>query len=103
MRISALDVNKIQAALKHRPNKLNLSLAEDDAFVKEEKESQYGEDIKVVNHLTRQQVNLSPKDEDTIIALRQSGMSMAAIAKEYGCHYQTVKKILRVRETRDKN
>jgi DNA-directed RNA polymerase specialized sigma24 family protein len=41
---------------------------------------------------------LTPVEQDEVVAKYESGMTMTAIADEYGCHYTTVGRLLRARK-----
>jgi len=99
VRISALDLNNVRAALKHRPIKLTLSLADNGVFVKEELKCPYGEDVKMVQEIAHRQTRLSSAEKDEVVGKYESGMTMMAIAEIYGCHYTTIGSILRKRNT----
>jgi len=59
------------------------------------KEHPFGEDVKMVSRITKEQKLLTPAEKDELVIKYQSGMTMAAIADIYGCHYTTVGRILR--------
>ena len=60
-------------------------------------EHPYGEDTKVVDQLRVRGVILSEAEHAEAENMYRNGMSMAAIARLYGCHYTTIGRILRRR------
>ena len=57
----------------------------------------YGKDTKVVDQLRVRGVILSEAEQAEAENMYRKGMSMAAIARLYGCHYTTIGRILRKR------
>lgn len=99
MRISRLDLNNIKTALVCRSVALADSV-EGKSFVDNpSKISPFGEDTKKINQRTLKPVLLSPVEQTEVVAKYESGMSMTAIADQYGCHYTTIGRILRRRGT----
>ena len=95
LRISAPYLNNsIKTALTYRNAILNDSISGKGEFVKEKEESPYGEDTKMVRKITQKQRYFTDAEKDHVVKKYQSGMSMAAIARVYGCYYTTVRKVL---------
>ena len=96
MRISGRNLKNIQTALSHRSAILENSLKDGGVFVKIKKEEYpYGENVKMVRKHKMSLVLLKPTEKDEVVTKYESGMTMAAIADEYGCHYTTVGRLLR--------
>jgi len=84
------------ALLCHR--KLLKKLASDDPIdTKPIRENLYGDDVKMISKRTLSNRLLSSTERDEVVEKYKSGINMTAIAKEYGCHYTTVGRILRRR------
>lgn len=60
-------------------------------------ERPFGEDVKMVCKHKLKCKLLTPTEQDDVVAKYESGMTMTAIADEYGCHYTTVGRLLRKR------
>ena len=95
MRLSVLDLNNVKTALSHRSAILNNILADESPVFNSETPNLYGEDVKMVRKRTLKHVLLTPAEKDEVVVKYESGMTMTAIANEYGCHYTTVGGILR--------
>ena len=61
------------------------------------RENLYGGSVKMISKHTLNNRLLSSAERDEVVEKYKSGMNMTAIAKEYGCHYTTVGRILRRR------
>ena len=95
VRVSTLNLNNLKTALVHRSAILVNILTDERVIVNSCDENPFGEDVKMVRKITQKQKYLT-HDEKAEIALKyQNGMSMTAIAGEYGCHYTTVGRVLR--------
>jgi hypothetical protein len=88
--------NSIKTVLRYRTAILNNSIREKGDFVKPEV-NLYGEDVKMVRTITQKQKYFTDTEKDDVVVKYESGMSMAAIAKEYKCYPTTVRKVLRQR------
>ena len=94
MRTSAHHLNKVRVALRHRSAILERSdLAENRPI----RENLYGEDVKIVSELKLNPRWLTSAEKDEAVAKYAQGMTMTAIAADYGCHYTTVGVALRQR------
>lgn len=49
----------------------------------------------MISEIVQRQVILTPVEKDEVVKKYLSGMSMSAIADQYGCHYTTIGRILR--------
>ena len=95
MRISGLDLNNVKAALAHRSAILENPIKSEDVTANAGKTCPFGEDVKMVRKITQKQKILTSAEKDEMVPKYESGMTMTAIADQYGCHYTTVGKILR--------
>ena len=99
MRISTPDLNHVKTALTYRSVILKKIIMGEADIVKTSKASKeecpYGVDIRMVRKITKEQKLLTSAEKDELVAKYNTGMSMAAIAAIYGCHYTTVGRILR--------
>lgn len=96
MRISGLYLKNIHTALAHR-----IAILERNSGVAVEidppdkKENIWGEGVKVVTERKLKPKLLTPAQKDELAEKYVEGMSMCALAREYGCHNTTVSRILR--------
>ena len=95
MRVSRLNLNNLKAALAHRSAILENIISDERAFVNTENSYPFGEDVKMVRKIKQKQIILTPAEKDEIAPKYESGLTMTAIANQYGCHYTTVGRILR--------
>jgi len=98
VRISTLDTNNIKTALAQRYVILKDIINDETALVNPEEKYPFGVDVKMVREITQRQKILTPAEKDEVVAKYASGMNMTAIAEQCGCHYVTVKRLLRKRE-----
>lgn len=85
--------------MTYRAKLLKKSLKNSAAGSKSHKEEQpFGEEVKMVRRHKFKCRLLTPAEQDEVVAKYEGGMTMAAIADEYGCHYTTVGRLLRARE-----
>jgi len=104
MRLSGRNLNRIRTALTHRNAILNDISSGDESPAKDEsKDCPLGEDIKIVRQHTLKSKLLTSAEKDEVVVKYKCGMTMAAIADEYGCHYTTIGRSLRQKgvEVRD--
>jgi hypothetical protein len=98
VRISTLDLNNVKTALSHRAAILKDSLRDGEAPVNAgTDESPFGEGVKMVRKITQKQRPLTPAEKDEVVTKYKVGMTMVAIADDYGCNYTTVGRLLRRR------
>lgn len=100
LRISAPYLNKsLEKALGYRAKILaNNPNGSNDLATSDKNESPFGEGVKMVrNHKLKCKL-LTPAEQDEAVTKYESGMTMTAIADQYGCHYTTVGRLLRQRE-----
>ena len=97
VRLTGLDLNNIKAALAQRATLLKHSLGGEAPIVKDEEPNPYGENVRIAKSLRQRQIILTPAEKDEVVVKYQSGMTMSAIARIYGCHHTTIGKILRKR------
>ena len=101
MRITGRYLNHLKAALFQRSAILNnvvlsKSIVADGSKVNQIRENLYGEDVKIVRQHTLNLKLLTPTEKDEIVTKYKNGMTMTAIANQYGCHYTTVGRVLRI-------
>lgn len=98
LRISAPYLNNsLEKAVACRSKILKKSLKDDDAGKSQKDEHPFGEDVKMVRQHKLKCRLLTPTEQDEVVTKYKSGMTMTAIADEYGCHYTTVGRLLRAR------
>ena len=97
MRISALDLNNIKKAAMYRPNILERSINHAEAPVNSREEYPFGENVKMIHHITRRPKYFTSEEKDELILKYEKGTTMADLAKIYGCHNTTIGRILRKR------
>lgn len=96
MQISAPYLNNfLEKAVAYRTKILKNSLKNSSAGKSYKEEQPFGEDAKMVRQHKVKCRLLTPDEQDEVVAKYKSGMTMAAIADEYGCHYTTVGRLLR--------
>ena len=97
MRISAPYLNNsIKSALVHRNAILKDILKDESVFVKSKTdEHPFGEDVKMVRQHKLDLKLLTPAEKDEVVIKYENGMTMTAIANQYGCHYTTIGRLLR--------
>jgi len=96
VQLSGRNLNRIRTALTHR-NAILKDISSDDApsAKDESKDCPFGEDIKIVRQHTLKSKLLTSAEKDEVVVKYKCGMTMVAIADEYGCHYTTISRILR--------
>ena len=57
----------------------------------------FGEGAKMVRRHKLKSKHLTPTEQDEVVVKYESGMTMTAIANQYGCHYTTIGTLLRKR------
>lgn len=99
MRISAPYLNNsLEKAVAYRAKILKKSLKNSAASNKSHKDEQpFSEDVKMVQKHKFKCRLLTPTEQDEVEVKYESGMTMSAIADEYGCHYTTVSRLLKAR------
>ena len=96
MRLSGRNLNYIRTALTHRNAILKDILSSDEPLPKNESNDYpFGEDVKIIHQHKLNCKLLTPTEKDGVVTKYKCGMTMAAIADEYGCHYTTIGRILR--------
>ena len=58
----------------------------------------FGKNVKMIRSLTQRPVYLTANEKDEIATKYENGLTMSDLAREYGCHYTTVGRILRKKE-----
>jgi len=95
VRLSALDLNHIKTAVLHRQTIYEYN---NTALPGESNEEcLFGENAKIIHNLGKRPVCLTAEEKDELIIKYENGITMSALACEYGCHYTTVGRILRKR------
>lgn len=97
VRISTLNLNNVNAAISHRQSILEMHPREELTIDKTHVRYSIDEDAKTIHALTQRLKILTNDEKDELEAKYEGGMTMAALANEYGCHYTTVGRILRSR------
>jgi hypothetical protein len=98
VRLSGRNLNRIHTALAHRNAILKeLSSGNEPSLKDESNDCPFGEDVKIIRQHKLNCKLLTPTEKDGVVAKYKCGMTMAAIADEYGCHYTTVGRLLRKR------
>jgi len=87
----------VKTALKSHRKLLTHILQDVHIPVKPDKLNLYGEDVRIVEKLTKPNRMLTSIEKDEIVTKYESGLSMANVAKECGCHHTTVGRILKDR------
>jgi DNA-directed RNA polymerase specialized sigma24 family protein len=96
--LTGRNYSHIKTALSHRSAILGRSQEATGTCTKPAAEAHlYGEKVKMVREHKLSLKLLTPTEKDEAIAKYESGMSMAAVANIYGCHYTTVGRLLRAR------
>jgi DNA-directed RNA polymerase specialized sigma24 family protein len=92
------NLNHIKTALSHRSAILRRSQEAEDACTKPTAEAHlYDDDVKMVREHKLKLKLLTAAEKDEAIQKYQTGLSMAAVAKLYGCHYTTIGRLLRAK------
>lgn len=92
-----LNLKKVKAALACRASILERLERGELPIDKPEHKYPYDEDTKIVKKLRVKQKFFTKDEQAEVENLYRDGMTMAAIAKCYGCHYATISRILRRR------
>ena len=87
----------IKVALKCHEKLLKKLSSGEPIEARPSRENLYGDDVKMVSGLTLRMKVLTPEEKDEAVVKYESGMSMSAIARHYGCHQTTIGIILRSR------
>lgn len=95
MRVSTLNLKNVKSALAHRSAILKSNIQNAEGVVKNGKASPFSEDVRMISQRKLKMTLLTPTEKDELVPKYESGMSMMAIARMYGCHYTTVGRILR--------
>ena len=98
MRILAHDLNKVKTALAHRSAILERIKSADGTETNKPKpaeENIWGEGVKIVKKCKPNRKPFTQAEKEDFVDKYQTGMSMGAIAREYGCNHVTVGRILR--------
>jgi DNA invertase Pin-like site-specific DNA recombinase len=96
MRLSApLLNNSLKTVLRYRTAILKNSINRKEGFVKSGEENPYGDDVKIIHGIIQQQKYLTDAEKDGVAEKYEAGFNMSEIARIYGCHYTTVRKILK--------
>jgi len=98
LRITGRNLNHIKVALAHHSTIIDNILMDDGQIVKPSYENLYGENIKIIRQHKLKLKLLTLEEKDEIVVKYESGMTMTDIAKQYGCHYTTVGRLLRMGE-----
>ena len=88
-------LNNVKAAPAHRAGILDNNMREEKADAGEIYHTR--ECVKTVHKITQKQILLTPVEKNEVVTKYESGMSMTALAKLYGCHRTTVGRILKDR------
>jgi len=98
LRILAHDLNKVKAALSHRSAILErIKSADETETIKPKlaEENIWGEGVKIVRNCAPNRKPFTQAEKEEFVEKYQVGMSMGAIAREYGCSHVIVGRILR--------
>jgi len=96
VRLSALYLNNAQTAVLHRQA---ISARNGAALHIESNEvCPFGKNVKMIRNLTQRPVYLTANEKDEIAIKYENGLTMSDLAREYGCHYTTVGRLLRKKE-----
>ena len=98
MRLSALDLKKVNTALVHRSAIFEHTKSTDKTETiksSSTEENIWGEGVKIVRKCTPNHRPFTQAEKDDFVEKYQAGMSMGAIAREYDCNHSTVGRILR--------
>jgi hypothetical protein len=93
------NLNHIKTALAHRSAILRRTQEAEDACTKPTAEAHLYDDVKMVREHKLKSKLLTAAEKDEAVAKYESGLSMASVAKLYGCHYTTIGRLLRARGT----
>ena len=100
VRISGRNLNRIHTTLAHRKAILkNISSDKEKEHLAEEKPNDcpFDEDAKIIRQHKLNCKLLTPAEKGEVLAKYKCGMTMMAIADQYGCHYTTIGRLLRQR------
>jgi len=104
VRITGRYLNHIKSALAQRSTILNKSLTDSKEAVKAEQVNLFGDEVKIVRQHKLNLKLLTDTGKDEVVEKYEAGMTMTAIANQYGCHRCTIGRLLRQRgvEIREK-
>jgi DNA-directed RNA polymerase specialized sigma24 family protein len=95
MQITGRYLNHLQTAVAYKKALLNGIISGKPEFaVPNQDENFYGEDVKVVGKIAQKQKYLTPPEKDEVVEKYADGLTIKEIAKIYGCHRSTVRRIL---------
>jgi hypothetical protein len=99
MRLTGRNLNHIEVALSHRSAILRRSQDSENTCTKPTAKAHlYDDDVKMVREHKLASKLMTPTEKDEAVRKYESGMSMSAVADEYGCHYTTVGRLLKIRK-----
>lgn len=97
MPLLTLNLKKVKAALACRASILERLDRGELPIDKPGNKYPYDADTKFANKITQKQKILTESQRTEAVKMYCKGMSMAAIADNFGCHYTTIRRILRQR------
>jgi len=96
VRISTLDLNKVDTAVAYRTQIRERDFNNDTIFSTSENSLHNTcEDSKIISKISHKQTHLTPAEKDELVAKYKNGITMRALAELYGCHHTTVRRILK--------
>jgi len=102
LRISTLDLNKVNAAVAYRTqirerdftNAITSSTSDNSLY-------DTCEDSKIISKISHKQTHLTLAEKDELVAKYKDGMTARTLAELYGCHHTTVSRILKMYEVKN--
>ncbi|MDR0999411.1 MAG: helix-turn-helix domain-containing protein [Clostridiales bacterium] len=94
LRVSGHYLNHVKTALARRSAILERTETPEKTT---QEDKLFGEDVKMIRQYKLQCRLLTPAEQAEAIEKYQEGLSMAAVADIYGCHYTTIGRLLRQR------
>jgi len=96
LRVTAPDLNKVKAALVHRSAILDRANQTDETETAAYTETNiWGEGVKIIRKCKPNRKPFTLAEKEDFVKKYQAGMSMGAIAREYGCNHSTIWRILK--------
>ena len=95
--LTTLNLKKVKAALACRASILERLDRGEPPIDKPSNKYPYNEGTKFASKITQKQMILTESQRTEVVKMYCKGMSMAAIADTFGCHYTTIRRILQQR------
>lgn len=95
--LTTLDLKKVKRAWDCRASILERLDRGELPLDKPGNKYPYDEGTKFASKITQKQMTLTESQRTEAVKMYCKGMSMAAIADTFGCHYTTIRRILRQR------